>query len=119
MHLAGVTSVGLTDFAPALTAAAAGVAGAPIYLGLTPPVGTDGTSFTVEVSGLPSGWTLNGGTQLPSGSWTVTTADLRSLTVTSPDNYIGTVALAVTASWTGSDGSALATIINDKVEVRS
>ena len=47
----------------------------------------------------------------------MTTADLRSLTVTSPDNYIGALALAVTASWTGSDGSALATIINDKVEV--
>ena len=117
MHLAGVTSVGLTDFTPALTSAAAGVAGAPIYLGLTPPVGTDGTSFTVDVSGLPSGWTLNGGTQLPNGHWTVTTADLRSLTVTSPDNYIGALALTVTASWTGSDGSALATIINDKVEV--
>ena len=47
----------------------------------------------------------------------MTTADLRSLTVTSPDNYIGALALAVTASWTGSDGSALATIIKDKVEV--
>ena len=117
MHLAGVSSVGLTDFTPALTSAAAGVAGAPIYLGLTPPLGTDGTSFTVDVSGLPSGWTLNGGTQLPNGHWTVTTADLRSLTVTSPDNYIGALALTVTASWTGSDGSALATIINDKVEI--
>ena len=89
----------------------------PIYLGLTPPLGTAGTSFTVDVSGLPSGWTLNGGTQLPNGHWTVTTADLRSLTVTSPDNYIGALALTVTASWTGSDGSALATTINDKVEV--
>ena len=47
----------------------------------------------------------------------MTTADLRSLTVTSPDNYIGALALTVTASWTGSDGSALATIIKDKVEI--
>ena len=116
MHLAGVASVGLSDFTPALTSAAAGVAGEPIYLGLTAPLGTAGTGFTVEVSGLPSGWALNGGTQLPNGHWTVSTADLRSLTVTSPDSYVGALALTVTASWTGSDGSALATTINDKVE---
>ena len=67
LHLAGVSSVGLNDLSiPAQTSNSVGVAGEPIYLGL-PLAATNGTGFTVDVAGLPSGWTLNGGTQQPNG----------------------------------------------------
>ena len=117
VHLTGVSSVGIGDFTPTLTAAPAGVAGEPINLGLAAPLAADGTSFTVDVAGLSSGWSLDGGTQLQSGIWTTQTADLRSLTVTSPRDFIGATALSIMASWSGSDGVALATTINDNVEV--
>ena len=116
IHLAGVSSVALNDLSiPALTSNAVGVAGEPIYLGL-PLAATNGTGLTVDVAGLPSGWTLNGGTQQPNGTWTATD-DLRALTVTSPEGFAGAIDLAITASWTDSEGSAFATTIKDNLKV--
>ncbi|MBP2228765.1 putative component of type VI protein secretion system [Azospirillum agricola] len=56
------------------------------------------------VSGLPTGATLNRGTSLGNGSYSLTTADLVGLTMTPPANYAGTLALTVTA--TAKDGTA-------------
>jgi hypothetical protein len=44
--------------------------------------------------------TLNGGTLHDDGSWTVQTHDVRSLTVTSPADYVGALVLNVTETWT-------------------
>ena len=118
LHLAGVSSVALNDLSiPAQTSNSVGVAGEPIYLGL-PLAATNGTGLTVDVAGLPSGWTLNGGIQQPNGTWTATD-DLGGLTVTSPEGFAGAVDLAITASWTDSEGSAFATTIKDNLKVYS
>ena len=112
-----VTNISATFEGQTLAAAPAGVAGEPINLGLAAPLAAEGTSFTVDVAGLSSGWALNGGTELQNGIWTTRTTDLRSLAVTSPQDFIGATALSIMASWTGSDGVALATTINDNIEV--
>src|SRR5262249_20026877 len=94
----------------------AGVAGQPINLALTNPSTDPSGLITVAVSALPSGWTLNGGTRLADGSWTVQTTDVQSLTITSPANFAGALALNVTETWTNPDGSIGIKVVTDNVE---
>ena len=51
----------------------AGIAGEPINLALSDPSPDPSDLITVTVSGLLPGWTLNGGTRLSDGFWTVQT----------------------------------------------
>ena len=68
----------------------AGVAGDPINLALTDPSGGQAAGpITLTVTGLPSDWSLNAGTDLGNSTWTVQTSDLSALTVTT----------AATARW--------------------
>ena len=62
----------------------AGIAGEPINLALSDPSPDPSDLITVTVSGLLPGWTLNGGTRLSDGFWTVQTTDIQLLTVTPP-----------------------------------
>ncbi len=70
----------------------------------------------MTVSDLPSGWTLNEGTHLDDGSWTVQTTDVKSLTVTSSPDFVGAAVLNVTETWTNPDGTTGTKIIADNVE---
>ncbi|WP_186455026.1 Ig-like domain-containing protein, partial [Nitrospirillum amazonense] len=79
----------------------------PIALHVGAALGdTDGSEHftTILVSGLPAGATLNHGTSLGGGVYSLTTADLTGLTVTPPTGYSGTLNLTVSA--TAQDGTA-------------
>ena len=99
--------------------APAGVAGEPINLGLAAELANDGAVVTMTIADIPSGWTVNGGTLLDDGTWTVQTSDPASLTVTSPVDFTGAMLLNVTESWTRADGSTATATISDNVEAYS
>ena len=97
-----------------ITASApAGIAGSPINLALTDPAA--GESVTVAVAGVPTGWSLNGGTN-NNGAWTVVTTDPSTLAVTTPATFAGATVLAVSESWTNADGSTESQFVADNVE---
>jgi hypothetical protein len=93
----------------------AGSAGSEINLGLHAP-GHDGQEVTVTISNVPSGWSVRGGTHNADGTWTVTTIDISSLTVTTPTDYFGAEVLNVTATWTNPDGSTGSSFVPTNVE---
>ena len=99
-----------------VTGGPAGVAGSPINLALANPSAADGDPVAVTVTGLPSGWQLNEGTNLGNGTWTVETTDLSALTVITAAAYAGAMVLSVTESWTNADGSTGIATIADNVE---
>ena len=106
----GVTST-ISVLAPA------GVAGDPINLALADPSADHIGPVTVTIADVPSGWTLNGGTLLDDGTWTVQTNDIAALSITSPDSYTGALVLNVAEGWTNADGSTGRAIVSDNVEV--
>ncbi|MGH9917049.1 MAG: hypothetical protein ACRD63_17390, partial [Pyrinomonadaceae bacterium] len=107
--LAGNTST-ISDKAPA------GIAGEAINLALTDPAMGASDSIGVTITGMPSGWTLNAGTNNGDGSWTVHTDDPGSLTVTTPTDFAGAVVLGVSMTWTNADGSIGNAFVSDNVE---
>ena len=96
-------------------ASPAGIAGSPINLALTDPSGVR-VPTTVTVTGMPSDWTLNSGTNLGNGTWTVQTDDLSALTVLTAAAYAGAIVLGVTESWANPDGSTGTAFVSDTVE---
>ena len=70
----------------------------------------------MTIAGIPSGWTLNAGTDLGNGAWLVPTNDLGALTVTPPASFTGATVLTVTETWTAADGSHQAVTVADNVE---
>ena len=115
--LAGVTAITASDIVVYdSTLGPAGIAGSPINLGLTNPPGNVGT-VTVTISGIPTGWTLTGGTDNGDGSWTIQSQDLSTLTISSPVDYTGALTFQVTQSWTNADGSTGSDTIRDNVEI--
>jgi hypothetical protein len=94
----------------------AGVAGSPINLALTNPSAANGEPITVTVTGVPSDWQLNEGTNLGNGAWTIQTDDLSALTVMTTAAYAGAMVLSVTESWANADGSTGIATIADNVE---
>src|SRR5262249_58089839 len=64
-------------------------------------VDTDGSeTLTVQISGVPAGATLSAGNNLGGGVWSVTAAQLASLTMTPPTNFTGAITLGITATST-------------------
>ncbi|SCB50235.1 VCBS repeat-containing protein [Bradyrhizobium shewense] len=115
--LASITgSFSAADFAFGTALAPAGVSGQPINLGLTESPANQGQIATVTVASMPAGWTLNGGTLLPDGNWTIETTDVRSLMVTSPVSFAGALHLDVAVTWMQPDGSAVIETFADNVE---
>src|SRR3984893_10780258 len=95
----------------------AGVAGNPINLALTDPSSGQATSpITLTFTGVPADWSLNEGTNLGNGAWTVETRDLSALTVTTAATYTGAMVFNVTETWANADGSIGTAIIADNVE---
>ena len=104
-----ITVTGVTD-------GPAGVAGSPINLALANPAAANGTPVTVTVTGVPSDWSLNEGTDLGNGTWTIQTDDLSSLTVVTAAAYAGAMVLSVTESWTNANSSTGIATVADNVE---
>ena len=111
VDLVGVTltSLGGANLAPA------GVAGEAINLGLTNPTDHVG-SITVNISGVPSGWTMSEGTDNGDGTWSVQTYDVSALSITAPQNYAGAVSLQISQTWTDSTGGTGLAMITNNVE---
>jgi len=120
VDLAGVTlTSGGTSLSTLITnthVKPAGVAGEPINLALANSSADANGQITVTVGGLLQGWTLNGGTHLSDGSWSIHTTDVQSLTVTPPADFVGALALSVTETWTNADGSTGIKIVTDNLE---
>ncbi|WP_338807077.1 VCBS domain-containing protein [Pseudomonas chlororaphis] len=95
----------------------AGVAGEPINLALDIPLAEMNGPVTVAVSGVPSGWVFNAGTDNGDGTWTVQTNDPGALTVTSPGDFAGALVLDVNLYWSNSDGSSASAYVFNNVEV--
>jgi hypothetical protein len=94
----------------------AGIAGEPIHLALTDPSADPTDVITINISGVPTGWTINGATQIADGTWVAVTTTPGALTVTTPDNYVGAAVLNVTEIWVNADGSTGTAFIGDNVE---
>ena len=95
----------------------AGVAGSPINLALTDPSGGEATGpITLTFTGVPSDWSLNQGTNLGNGTWTVQTNDLSALTVLTAAAYSGAMVLGVTETWTNANGTTGTATVADNVE---
>ncbi|MFB9984722.1 beta strand repeat-containing protein [Mesorhizobium kowhaii] len=94
----------------------AGVAGESINLALTDPSADPNDLITLTVTGVPSGWSLNAGTNNGDGNWTVQTNDVRSLAITSSTGFAGAVVLNIAETWTGADGNTGAKLVSDNVE---
>ena len=95
----------------------AGIAGDPINLALTDPSGGQATGpIHLTFTGVPSDWSINEGTNLGNGTWTVATNDLSALTVTTAAAYTGAMVLGVTETWTNADGSTATAVVSDNVE---
>jgi len=95
----------------------AGVAGEPINLALDIPLAEINGPVTVAISGIPSGWVFNAGTDNGDGTWTVQTNDPGALTVTTPSDFAGALVLDVNMYWSNSDGSTASAYVFNNVEV--
>ncbi|WOQ15242.1 beta strand repeat-containing protein [Aeromonas media] len=111
-NVATSTSFGTPQIA---SLAPAGIAGEPIHLALEAPEGLIGL-ISMKISGVPSGWTINGGNDNGDGTWSLMTEDPSGLTVTTPADFVGAAVLAVNMSWTNVDGSMGSAYIADNVE---
>ncbi|WP_433785494.1 beta strand repeat-containing protein [Pseudomonas frederiksbergensis] len=111
--LAGNTGVAFTSSANL----PAGVAGEPINLALNAPLADISGPVTVSISGVPSGWVFNAGTDNGDGTWTVHTNDPGALTVTTPSDFVGALVLDVNMSWSNIDGSTASAYVFNNVEV--
>jgi Ca2+-binding RTX toxin-like protein len=111
VDLVGVTltTLGGANLAPA------GVSGEPINLGLTNPTNYLGP-ITLNVSGVPAGWTMSEGTDNGDGTWWVQTNDVSSLSITAPENYAVAVSLQISQTWTDSTGGTGLAMITNNVE---
>ncbi|URM30979.1 Ig-like domain-containing protein [Pseudomonas frederiksbergensis] len=95
----------------------AGVAGEPINLALNTPSADISGPITVSISGVPSGWIFNAGTDNGDGTWTVQTSDPGALTVTTPSDFTGALVLDVNMYWSNSDGSDGSAYVFNNIEV--
>ncbi|WP_341486571.1 VCBS domain-containing protein [Pararhizobium sp. A13] len=111
-----VTTAGVPSATADYVLAPAGVAGAPINLGLTNPAGHVGV-VTLTIAGVPSGWTLSEGTDNGDGTWSVQTNDVSALTATSPHSFSGAVKLHMAETWSDGNGGTGLVMISNNVEV--
>ena len=70
----------------------------------------------MNISGVPSGWTMSEGTDNGDGTWSVQTDDVSALSITAPANYAGAVSLQMSRTWTDSTGGTGLAMITNNVE---
>ncbi|MFL6726999.1 MAG: VCBS domain-containing protein [Sphingomicrobium sp.] len=113
--LAGVTGLSASNFVVYdNTLGPAGAAGSAISLGLTNASGL-AANVALDISGLPSGWTLNHGVANADGTWTVDYADLADLSATAPASATEAALLTVSQTWTNADGSIGYAAVDDNL----
>ncbi|PBJ27884.1 Poly(beta-D-mannuronate) C5 epimerase 7 [Pseudomonas sp. ACN8] len=95
----------------------AGVAGEPVNLALNVPLADISGPVTVTISGVPSGWVFNAGTDNGDGTWTVQTSDPGALTVTTPCEFAGALVLDVNMYWSNDDGSTASAYVFNNIEI--
>ncbi|MFC5306721.1 hypothetical protein ACFPM2_16615, partial [Azospirillum picis] len=84
--------------------AGVGAEDTPLALTITLPAATNGSTTILTVEGLPAGASLSAGVDLGNGRWTLSPSDLPGLTLLPPQDYNGTINLAVTAVTTDTTG---------------
>jgi large repetitive protein len=107
----GITVIGEAN-TPLLTVnAAVGAENTPIALSIGAALtDNDGSeTLSIVISNVPAGAVLSAGLYGGNGTWTLTPAQLVSLTITPPNHYSGTITLQVTAVATENDGDTALT----------
>ncbi|WP_246159109.1 calcium-binding protein [Reyranella soli] len=112
--LVDLPNVTLTSLSGA-NLAPAGTAGQAINLGLTNPADHLGL-ITVNIAGVPSGWTLSEGADNHDGTWSVQTSDVSALSITAPATYAGAVSSQISQTWTAPTGGTALAMITNNVE---
>ena len=115
--LAGITAITNTDIVVYdSTISPAGIAGSPINLGLTGVPADHVGDVSVNISGVPAGWTLSEGTDNGNGTWTVLTSNPSALSVTTAVGFNGALVLPMSLTWTNADGSAGSQVLDNNIE---
>ncbi len=70
----------------------------------------------VTIAEIPDGWSLDGGTNLGNGTWTVETSDPSVLAISPAGDFLGAVVLSVSERWINADGSSGSEFVTDNVE---
>jgi T1SS-143 domain-containing protein len=112
-------AAGNTANATRTAVAPAGTSGEAINLALAGIAPNAHGAVSLNVAGVPAGWVLSEGVRNADGSWSITTNDVSSVSVTSPNGYTGALILHVTESWTNADGSTGTAYVADNVEAYS
>ncbi|WP_206747706.1 cadherin-like domain-containing protein [Telmatospirillum siberiense] len=112
----GVTITGLATAPTLAVQAASGSAGSAVPLAIASAIAAnDGhENLSITIVGVPGMASLSAGMKNADGSWTLTSAQLAGLTLTTPaGSFAGTAALTVTATESDSlDGSVASTSAN-------
>ena len=104
------TGLAVTNVLPA------GVAGAPINLGLA-SLAHDGVAHaSLSVLNLPTGWDISGATHAADGSWQLDASALASAAVVTPVSFAGAAALEILVTFTHDDGSKSYAFVTDNIE---
>ncbi|MEQ8503910.1 MAG: tandem-95 repeat protein [Rhodospirillales bacterium] len=81
---------------------------------------TDGNeTLSITISGVPEGAQLSGGTDNGDGTWLLEPSDLAGLTITPPENFSGSISLAVTATATETTGQTAVTTATADITVQA
>ena len=81
---------------------------------------TDGNeTLSITISGVPEGARLSGGTDNGDGTWLLEPSDLAGLTITPPENFSGSISLAVTATATETTGQTAVTTATADITVQA
>ncbi|MCX7105123.1 MAG: type I secretion C-terminal target domain-containing protein, partial [Methylococcales bacterium] len=94
----------------------AGIAGQPINLALVAPSSDYVGLVTLTITSVPTGWMLSEGINNSDGSWTVQSANVANLTITTLDSYTGAQLLTITQQWTQTDGSFASSSMLSNIE---
>ena len=106
-----VSVTGVSDNTTLATEDSSGIEDTAIALSIdTALIDTDGSeTLSLTVGNMPSGATLNHGTDNGDGTWTVAADDIADLSVTPPKHFSGTMDLAITSVATEDDGHSAST----------
>ncbi|PKR58068.1 hypothetical protein COO92_09890, partial [Thalassospira lohafexi] len=102
-----VDVTGVADAPTLETSDASGSEDSAIALDIDAGLTDSSETLTVIISGVPDGASLSAGTDNGDGTWTLSSGDLKGLTITPADDFSGSFDLGVTAQ--SADGEDIAT----------
>ncbi|HCW68967.1 MAG TPA: hypothetical protein DHR80_17555, partial [Thalassospira lucentensis] len=107
-----VDIAGVADTPTLETSNASGNEDSAIALDIDAGLTDSSEVLTVTISGVPDGATLSAGTDNGDGTWTLSSGDLKGLTITPADEYWGSFDLGVAATSTdGTDSQSVSSVI--------